>query len=277
MGVLLAGVAALGYGVGDFLGGAATRRLHVVGTLFWAHLVGFVLIGAWIPFDRGRPLAPDISAGLLAGILGLGGLLFLYTGLARGRAAVVAPVAAVVGAIVPVTVGVAGGEPLGPVGWTGVAAALPAIYLASTIDGVGRRAAGLSYGLGAGLFFGGHFVAFAQATSEAGMWPVLASRGLTTVLLGVLALVMRGRWNVTPTGRVRFVLFGVGALDLIGNVGYVTAVNLAPLAVVAVVASLYPAVTVLMARFVYSEILSPAQIAGLGLAVVAVACFSVVG
>jgi len=97
------------------------------------------------------------------------------------------------------------------------------------------------------------------------------------LLRGVLALVMRGRWNVTPTGRVRFVLFGVGALDLIGNVGYVTAVNLAPLAVVAVVASLYPAVTVLMARFVYSEILSPAQIAGLGLAVVAVACFSVVG
>ncbi|HEX2152849.1 MAG TPA: DMT family transporter [Acidimicrobiia bacterium] len=276
MGVVLAAVAAFGYGTGDFLGGVATRRIPAASTLFWSHLVGLALLAVWIPLDPGEPIVSDMIAGAGAGLFGLAGLVFLYTGLARGRAAVVAPAAAVVGAIVPVIAGVAGGDPLGALGWAGVAAALPAIYLVSTIEGTPRRAAGLGYGLMAGLFFGGYFTVLAQASDASGMWPLVASRGLSVTVLVVAGLAARRSWLTAPGGRVGGAVVGVGVLDLIGNVAYLLAANLASLVVVAMVASLYPAVTVLMTRLVYSERLSPHQLSGLGLAVLAVACFSAV-
>lgn len=276
MGVVLAAVAALGYGTGDFLGGVATRRIPAGSTLFWSHLVGLILLLAWIPLETGEQIVADMVAGAVAGLFGLAGLIFLYTGLARGRAAVVAPAAAVVGAVVPVVAGITGGDAVGVLGWVGTAAALPAIYLVSTIEGTPRRAAGLGYGLAAGVFFGGYFTALAQAGDTSGMWPLIASRGLSVVLLGVVALAVRRIWLDVPGGRVGGAVVGVGVLDLIGNVGYLLAANLASLVVVAVVASLYPAVTVLMARLVYRERLSPHQVIGLGLALLAVACLAAV-
>lgn len=245
-------------------------------TLFWAHLIGLGALTAWMPIDDGRPLLVDLAVGASAGLFGLAGLVFLYSGLARGRAAVVAPLAAVVGAVVPVMVGAGAGAAPGPLGWAGVAVALPAIYLLSTIEGVPRRAAGLGHGLAAGLFFGGYFVSLAQANDAAGMWPLVASRALSVVLLGVVALLVSRAWLARPQGRVGAAVTGVGLLDLVGNIGYLLAAHLASLVVVAVVASLYPAVTVLMARLVYREHLSAAQVMGLLLAVVAVGCFSVV-
>lgn len=276
MGVVLAAVAAFGYGTGDFLGGVATRRIPAGSTLFWSHLVGLIMLVAWIPLEAGERIVADMVAGSVAGLFGLGGLIFLYTGLARGRAAVVAPAAAVVGAVVPVVAGIAGGDALGVPGWVGVAAALPAIYLVSTIEGTPRRAAGLGYGLVAGAFFGGYFTALAQAGDASGMWPLIASRGISVAVLGLVALVVRRMWLDFPGGRVGGAIVGVGVLDLLGNVAYLLAANLASLVVVAVVASLYPAVTVLMSRLVFRERLSLHQVVGLGLALVAVACLAAV-
>lgn len=272
--MILAGIAALGYGVGDFLGGSASRRIHVGSTLLWAHLVGFALLLAWMPVDGGHPIPSDLAAGAAAGLFGMSGLLFLYSGLARGRAAVVAPAAAVVGALVPVAVGAGTGTMPGRLGWVGVAVALPAIYLVSTVEGVPRRAAGLGHGAAAGAFFGGYFVSLAQASSESGMWPLVASRGLSVAILTGVALLASRPWLSWPPGRVGVTVMGVGVLDLVGNIGYLLAANVASLVVVAVVASLYPAVTVVMARFVYREHLSGSQVLGLLLGVVAVACFS---
>ena len=80
-------------------------------TLLWGHLVGLVLLAAWAPFDPSQPSIPAMATGTGAGLFGLAGLFFLYTGLARGRAAVVAPTAAVVGAVVPVDLHIPGCPP----------------------------------------------------------------------------------------------------------------------------------------------------------------------
>lgn len=268
-------MAALGYGIGDFLGGSATRHIPAGRTLLWGHGIGLLLLLAWIPLDPGTPIVADMVAGSIASVFGLSGLVLLYTGLARGRAAVVAPAAAVVGAVVPVVAGVGQGSAPGLLGWGGVLLALPAIYLVSTVDGQPRRAAGLTHGVGAGVFFGGYFVALAQATDGSGLWPLVASRSVSLVLLVLVGVVASRSWLRPPGGRVGLAVLGVGVLDLVGNIGYLLAANLASLVVVAVVASLYPAVTVLMARVVHLERLSPRQISGLSLGVAAVALLSV--
>lgn len=268
-------MAALGYGIGDFLGGSATRRIAAGRTLLWGHLIGLVLLIAWMPFDPGEPAAPDLLAGALASVFGLSGLVFLYNGLARGRAAVVAPSAAVVGAVIPVMAGIGQGDTPDALGWLGVLAALPAIYLVSTVEGEPRSGAGLGYGLAAGAFFGGYFVSLAGAGADSGMWPLVASRSLSVLILAVIGAVASRVWLRPPTGEVGRAVLGVGVLDLVGNIGYLLASNLASLVVVAVVASLYPAVTVLMARVIHLEHLSRRQVAGLSLGVMAVALLSI--
>lgn len=275
IGVVLAGVAALGYGLGDFLGGSATRRISAGQALLWAHGIGLVLIAGWVLVGSGAPIGTDMAAGAVAGLFGLGGLVFLYNGLARGRAAVVAPAAAVVGAVLPVAAGVMTGDTPSMIGWLGVAAALPAIYLVSLVDGLGRRAAGLGYGVAAGAFFGGYFIALALATEASGMWPLLASRGLSVLLLAAVGLVVRREWLRQPAGRAGLAVIGVGVLDMVGNVGYLLAAQRASIVVVAVVASLYPAVTVVLARMFYQEHLSAPQGLGLLLGVSAVALLSI--
>lgn len=268
---MLAALAALGFGFGDFLGGTATRSIPVMRTLLWAHGIGLALLGVWALFAPTGPVGPELVAGALAGLFGLVGLASLYTGLARGRAAVVAPAAAVVGAVIPVAAGLLTGERPGMGAWLGVAVALPAIVIASSVVGVPRRSAGLGYGLAAGVFFGGYFVALASASDGSEMWPLVASRGISVVVLTITALVVARRWFRVPTGGAGWAVLGVGTLDLAGNVAYLLAARVGSLVVVAVVASLYPAVTVVVSRFVYDEHLSRRQILGLVLALAAVA------
>lgn len=231
--------------------------------MLWAHAIGFVLVGAWAVTAASSPAAPDLVAGAIAGVFGMIGLVFLYTGLAQGRAAVVAPSAAVVGALIPVVAGVISGERPALLSWVGVAVALPAIVLVSSIDGLDRRSAGLGHGLAAGTFFGFYFVALAATSEGSELWPLIASRGASTIILSAAALVVRKGWQRLPRGRAGWAVLGVGVFDLGGNVIYLLATRAGPLVVVAVVASLYPAVTVIASRFVYDEHLSVGQIVGL--------------
>lgn len=229
----------------------------------------------WGAFAGTSPARPDLAAGAAAGLFGMAGLVFLYTGLARGRAAVVAPTAAIVGAVIPVVAGLALGERPGPTAWIGIAVALPAVALASGTDGVERREAGLRHGLLAGGFFGAYFIALALASDTSELWPLVASRGTSFTLL-VLAALMRARsWLARPPRQVTRAILGVGVLDLAGNVFYLLGTKVGSLVVVAVVASLYPAVTVIASRFAYHEHLSRHQTAALLLALGSVAMLSV--
>jgi drug/metabolite transporter (DMT)-like permease len=123
--------------------------------------------------------------------------------------------------------------------------------------------------------FGSYLVVLSFAGGESGMWPLVASRGSTTLLLVVVAGAVRSQWLPPPRGTIGLAVAGVGVMDLAGNVGYLLAVSRAPLVVVAVVASLYPAVTVLAARLAHGEKVTPVQAVGIGLAAAAVALFSV--
>lgn len=278
---MLAAVAAIGFGIGDFLGGVATRAMPAMRTLLWAHGIGLALTVGWVLFSSlwsatgGDPITSDVVRGVLAGAFGLGGLLFLYTGLARGRAAVVAPAAAVVGALVPVAAAIVAGDRPGPAAWIGVMAAVPAILLVSAVAGTTRRTGGLSFGLAAGTFFGGYFVVLADTSDASGLWPLVASRGVSTLALVTIGVIGARSWLVRPTGAIGSAVLGVGVLDLVGNIAFLLAARAGSLVVVAVVASMFPAVTVVASRFVYDERLSARQILGLLLGVSAVALLSI--
>lgn len=243
--------------------------------LAWSHLIGLALALAWVALDDAGFGAVDVIGGGTAGVFGLAGLVFLYLGLARGRVAVVAPSAAVVGAAIPVGYGILGGESASGIAWIGVGIGVVAIWLVSTVEGLRRRAGGLGHGAVAGVFFGGYFIALASVGESSGLWPLVASRAVSGGLLFGLALLARNGWSGIPPKALVGPILGVGVFDLVGNIGYLVASRLAPIVIVAVVASLYPAVTVMLARIVDREPLTAGQVVGLALGVGAVALLSI--
>jgi drug/metabolite transporter (DMT)-like permease len=192
--------------------------------------------------------------------------------------AVVAPLAAVSSAALPVAAGLALGERPPPVAYPGVALALLAVVLVSrggrpdpAAGGRGRRAALL--GLAAGAGFGGYFVLLARCGPAGGVWPLLVSRGSASVLVVVLA-VATGTVARPVAGVVRLALLA-GSLDTTANLLYLLAVQRGLLALVAVLVALYPATTVTLATLVLGERTGRTQRIGLAVAAASVALIAV--
>jgi drug/metabolite transporter (DMT)-like permease len=278
MGVLLALGAALAYGVSDFVGGLASRRtsawpVAVLGACTGA--AGALLLTFVLPGEASRA---DLVWGALAGIgNGLGGA-FLYRGLALGRMGVVGPVSAVGAAAVPVVVGVLGGERPAALVWLGILLALPAIWLVarepSPTEGPEQAvvtADGLLEGVLAGAGFGLLFAAIGQVPDSAGYSPILVSQLVGVVSIVLLALAMGGQW--VPRHRTE-VWGGVGAglLSVLAVSGFLLATQRGLLAVSAVLASLYPAATVLLASLLLKEPIHRGQAVGLALCAASVVC-----
>jgi len=189
---------------------------------------------------------------------------------------VASPVAAVVGAVIPVALGVAAGERPGTLAWAGIAAALPAIVLLTAGSGPApgagspRRAALL--GAGAGIGFGLFFFAVSRTSPGSGLWPLVAAR-VSTIALVSLAAVVSGR-SLRPARDGIGALLASGALDMGANIAFLLASRAGMLSVAAAVAALYPGPTVLLARIVLRERLTALRIAGLALALAGVALIS---
>ena len=234
MGVLLGLVVAVTYGTGDFFGGLAARRVPVLWVVFLSHALAAVLVVAIVGLDHNsHPTREDIVIGIVAGIVGMVSVALFYRGLAIGRMGMVAPITAVVSAIVPVAWGLTFGERPSPEA------------VDSPHEPIPRSRAPLYLALGAGLGFGAFFVLYSNAGARSGMWPLLASRWTSATLLAlVFAFVPRARRD--PPSR--------NALPLI----------------VGAVSSLYPASTVLLARGVLHERFHRAQIIGLTIAALGV-------
>lgn len=265
MSVALALPAAFSYGVADFAGGLATRRAPVVAVTAGAQFVGLVTLVPAVLLLGGTPSAAAFGVGALAGIAGASGLLLYLKGLAVGPMGVVAPLSAVVGAGLPLLVGVAGGERLGPVTVAGLAVALAAIVLANTGTRDAVAARGVLLGLASGVGFGLFFVGLDATPADSGLWPLLAGRLTSVALLGILLLVVRPG---SVTGSVGLIVLS-GVFDSAANVGFLLATRLGDLGVSAVLVSLYPVVVVLLARIVLKEQLTAAQLASAGLALTA--------
>ncbi len=270
MGIVLGLAAALLYGSADFAGGLLSRRLPSLSVAVIGAIASVVI--AWIAVGAmgTAPTAGSVAWGSVAGVGGAVGTIALYRGLARGQMSVVGPVSAVGSAVLPVVVGIGLGERPSLVAAAGLVVALPAIGLVSA-GGTGPAGAlrtSVIDGLYAGMSFGVLFVGLGRAGDQAGLWPVAVEQTVSLVILAILAL----RSRALAGARVRDlglpVVIGVASMG--ATLLYFAASQSGLLAIVAVVTSLYPGVTVALARVVLNERFSAAQRTGLGMCAVAI-------
>jgi drug/metabolite transporter (DMT)-like permease len=277
MAVLLALGAALAYGLSDFVGGVASRRASVWAVAFTACLgatLGTVVLATFVPGD---PTAAHFAWGLLGGVGSGTGTAFLYRGFSRGRMGVVAPVSAVGAALLPAVLAVATGERPTAIAWLGILVALPGIWLVSREPEAGVAgpagagiAEGLLDGVLAGLGFGLVFAALGQVPAEAGYWPVVGNQVVSLVTVAAAAWLLGGH----PAPRRAGDWWGLpaGVLATLAVVGFMLARHAGLLSIAAVLTSLYPAATVLLATLLLRERLHRAQTVGLALCSVCVVC-----
>lgn len=269
MSAVFALLASLIYGAADFYGGVAGRRMATIAVVFWTQLVGGVLgVAASLLFPATSVQASDLIWGAVGGTVGTAGLYALYQGLARARMSVVSPLAALLSALIPLGFGLSIGERPVPLEWLGVLLALPAIWLvASGVHESDESNGGVGYGILAGLGFGFFFVAIAQTGDGAGFWPLVSARAASVTLMAIGLLVLRVK--LPPSGtRMLLALVGVG--DIAANVFLLLAFRSGLVTLVAVLASLYPAITVLLAVVVLNEPIARRQRFGLAMAMAAV-------
>jgi drug/metabolite transporter (DMT)-like permease len=276
---ILALGAAVSYGAADFLGGLLTRRVNVFSVVLLSQLLGALVVAAILPFASATEPAQGLVWGAAAGIAGGTGVILLYRGLAGGRMTVVAPITAVEAASFPVVFGLATGERPGTAALVGVGLALVAVALVSssaaepqqekeTVTGETARASGVPEALGAGLGFGAFFILLDRAGDDSGLWPLMGTKMTSVLIVAVLLAVTR--MPVFPERSLMVPIAWAGILDMAANLLYLLAAREGLLSIAAVLTSMYPASTVLLARVVLKERFARAQVAGLGLAATAV-------
>ncbi len=276
MAILLGLAAAVTYGAADFLGGLATRTTKVLSVVFISQALGSVVLVAIFPFFAEVPVTTRALAwGAASGLAGAAGIALFYQALALAKMGVIAPITAVEAASVPVLFGLVSGERPSPLAMGGVLLALVAVGLVSssagsgethevTDDGRGWRGSGLAHALGAGLGFGAFFILLDRAGDDAGLWPLVGARVSSLIVIGLALLVSR-KWE-RPNPRSMSLIVGAGVLDVAANLFYLLGTQAGLLSVVAVLTSMYPATTVLLARVALAERLGRSQRLGLAVA-----------
>ena len=271
LGPLLALGASLSWGIGDFLAGGASRRVRLLTVLVVSQGAGLASI-AVVVLARGEsaPAARYLGYAALAGLAGAVGLAALYRGLAVGSMSVVAPISATA-AIVAVVAGVVTGERPSAVQGAGIGLALAGVVLASRDAGGGGRrvASGVGLALVAALSFGLLLVALGAASEGDALWGTLAMRTTSFSVLVATALVVRAR--ISPGRSDLPVLVAIGLLDTAGNALFALASTESLLSVAAVLAQVYPVVTVILARIVLGERIARLQQVGVVAALAGVA------
>ena len=277
MPVALGLLAALFYGAADFCGGLATKRTSIFAVVVVSQAVGFAIIVVLLPFFPASAGTTDYGWGLLAGICGGLGLALLYHALSIGKMGVVSPITAVLAAILPVVIGVLRGERLSWFQALGIAIALIAVVLISvSVDQAGRRefsTAGVKEAIASGIVLGGFYTFLAFAGKHAGLYPLVAARVGSVGFLIILALLLRK--NMRPSNGTLPLIALAGAIDMTANALYLLATYAGYLSIAAVLTSLYPASTVLLARFVLNERLQNVQKVGVGAALVGVVLIAI--
>jgi drug/metabolite transporter (DMT)-like permease len=267
---LLALAGAAFYGLSDFVGGFVSRRTSAWAVALVGTLVAGTLTLTAALVVGGDPTRQDLLWGLLAGLGNGFGTAFLYRGLAGGRMGVVAPISGVGSAVVPVAAGLAAGERPGGLVWVGILAALPGIWLVSREPevAVSPAGSGVPDGVLAGLGFGTLFAALGQVPDTAGLLPLSITQFAGAVVVVAVATVMRVPW----VPRDRPALYGgvCGALGAAATLAFLLATHRGDLTIAAILASLYPAFTIVLASSVLKEPIHRSQGAGLALCGVAV-------
>lgn len=305
--IVLALAAALGYGGSDFAAGLASREASVIRVTVVAEAASVLLMLLVVPWvSTGTPSSASVGWAVAAGLGGIGGAMALYLGFRHAAFSVAAPLSAVATAAFSVLAGLLFGEHPGGLALAGIALALPAIVAVSASPpsadtaeapatsegsasgaaadgdggggregGSGRHLAGVLYGLAAGAGFGVLFIGLNRAGSGSDLWPAVIAQLAGLAFVSVLG-VARGQLRL-PRGRANWLAVLTGVTGAGGTLCYFVATHAGLLAVTAVITSLYPASTILLARLVLGERITKIRIAGLGLAAASVALIAFAG
>ena len=277
MTALLAVTSALLVGGADFVGGFLSRTVDAVRVAAAAQLVGLAFAVPTALFVASeRVTTTDACWAVGSGVAVALGLVCFYTAMTRGLISVVAPVTAVTGALVPLLYALGGGERPGEAAVAGIALAIVAIGLVSLgpmgpAEAAASRDA-LPLAIAAGVLFGLFYVCFARVHEDAGLWPVAISRLTSATVLVALAIALTGGLSVGRAAAPWVV--AIGALEVAAAVTLLLALQRGPISVASVLASLYPVTTTFLAALVLRERLRGLQLAGVALALVAVALIS---
>ena len=263
-------LAALSFGLSDFGGGLTSRRASVLGVTLSVQSIGIVF-ALVIAVGVGEPLpsSDGLLTGILAGVAGVVGILGLYQGLAVGRMGVVAPVAGVLGAAIPVLIAfVSEGPPSLGVA-IGMALALVAVVVVSRSPSVGATRSGVEYAFVGGLGIGLINVLIGRLPAGLIWWPILVLKITATVVIAALAVVVRQPVRIPRP--VRPAILAIAVADMSGNSFYVLATQTGRLDIAAVLSSLYPVVTVILAVLILREHVSRRHAIGIAAAALAIA------
>jgi drug/metabolite transporter (DMT)-like permease len=278
---LLAIASAVFIGSADFVGGLASRTANGVRVATFAAVVSLPMaLVVSAAAGATHVSGSDVTWSTLAGVTVAVGIGCFYVGMGRGLISVVAPVAAVTGAVIPVTYALARGERPGLPALIGLVIAFFAVAIVSLAPSeqhaethvtVDARVIALS--LASGVFFGLFYISFSRVSDDAGLWPVTIERAAATVVLVVLSLALT-RGPIVGTRRLVPYVVLIAALEITAVVPLLLALQRGPVAIASVLASLYPVTTVLLAGFVLRERLSHLQYAGVACALLSVVLVS---
>jgi uncharacterized membrane protein len=269
MAVVLALVSAFSFGLSDFVGGLVSRRVSAWSVAVVVQTCSAVSTGLLALLVAGDPTGADFAWAMLAGSGSGVGVGFLFRGLSTGRMSVVAPLSAVGAAMVPVVVGFAVGERPGVLVSLAIVAAFPGIWLVAAgeepepaDEGAPARSSGVLDGVLAGLGFGVMFAALGQVPDGAGWWPLTVAQAVSAVAAAGLATALGASW--WPT-RASWRAAPAGPLSAVAVLCFQLATQSGLLTVSSVLASLYPAATVLLAMTLLRERVHARQAVGLAL------------
>lgn len=253
----------LSWGAGDFSGGFAARRGGVLTVVLCSQLLGgLLLLGLAIVSAEPLPSLRSLGFGGAAGLAGAIGLIALYRGLAAGKMGIVAPLSAIVTAILPISAAMVTEGLPSAFQLSGLVLGMVAIVMLSyEHNGAGLRWRDLGLPLIAGTGFGLFFILIDAATEAALLWPLVAARCLSIILVFFVLLARRSPLQM-PRKIWPWICFA-GVLDTAGNAFFVLATQLGRLDISAVLASLYPAATVILAWVILKERLQRQQWAGI--------------
>jgi drug/metabolite transporter (DMT)-like permease len=272
--LLLALGASLAWGVADFVGPLFSRTLGILRVLFWGQVGGVLAIGLAVAIRGEGPAGWAVLFAICAAVGGMLGLVAYYRGMEIGVMSVVAPIAGI-SAVIPVVFGIATGDSPSPAQVAGIICALLGVGLASVEHSDGRRriAAGVGLALLAALGFGFYFPWMHAAGKVDFWWASLVFRTTALLIVATAVAVQRPSLRLGPRDFAIVIAVGIG--DTIGNALFAASSGQGLVSLTAVLASLYPVVTVLLAAAVLHERVAPMQRAGIVLTLTGVALIAV--
>jgi uncharacterized membrane protein len=272
MGIIFGLLSALAYGTGDFMAGLGSRRIGAVLVAVIVQFFSLVAVLITVLIFRGNgPTAHALLWGAVSGVGSGIGTYALYEGLAVGQMSVVAPLSAIFAAVVPVFVGLMLGDHLSALAAVGIGIAVPAIGMVSwqgnTTESSNLRA-GIGEGVLSGFGFALLYIGLDQAGTQSGAWPLVPTQAVAIIILVPFVWQVRHRFQHWTSGTA--LIIAAGLLSGAANLLFLAATGRGQLSIIAVLTSLYPAITILLARIILDERWSRLQIAGLIIAAVAV-------